>query len=29
MKEDDSNSEITSLSEETKADYMDAFNMIK
>ena len=27
MKEDDSNSEITSLSEETKADYMDAFNM--
>ena len=27
MKEDDSNSEIISLSEETKADYMDAFNM--
>ena len=27
MKEDDSNSEIASLSEETKADYMDAFNM--
>ena len=27
MKEDDSNSEISSLSEETKADYMDAFNM--
>ena len=28
MKEDDSNSEIISLSEETKADYMDAFNML-